>query len=90
MSNASFECQTGEVRLTDSLGTEPKIGRVEVCINGKWGAVCNSGWGAEEEAIVCRQLRNTPNSKTRQRSRLCFVVFAVSVVCLLELVWESL
>ena len=60
VSNDSFECQTGEVRLTDA---PDRSGRVEVCINGKWGTVCSFGWGPPEIEVVCQQLRNRPNSK---------------------------
>ena len=31
-------------------------GRVEICIDGFWGTVCDSGWGQEEAMVVCRQL----------------------------------
>ena len=38
-------------------------GRVEMCINGQWGIVCDSGWGNREAAVVCRQLGYNPNSE---------------------------
>ena len=31
-------------------------GRVEVCMNGIWGAVCDSGWSEFEAYAVCHQL----------------------------------
>ena len=32
-------------------------GRLEICLNGKWGTVCDDGWGYSESKVVCRQLR---------------------------------
>lgn len=31
-------------------------GRVEICINNVYGAVCNSRWDERDASIVCRQL----------------------------------
>lgn len=37
--------------------TNATSGRVEVCVSGVWGSVCNSGgWDAINAAVVCRQL----------------------------------
>ena len=44
----------GEVRLQD--GTDVSNGRVEICQNGIWGSVCNSGWDYADASVVCRQL----------------------------------
>ena len=52
---ASFSnCTTGEIRLTD--GTTQYEGRVEVCINGVWGTVCDYNWGKKQAYAVCHQL----------------------------------
>ena len=48
------DCITGEIRLTDR--TTQYEGRVEVCINGVWGTVCDNGWYTREAYAVCHQL----------------------------------
>ena len=47
-------CTTGEIRLTD--GTTQYEGRVEVCINGVWGTICDYGLDTREAYAVCHQL----------------------------------
>lgn len=52
--HACIGCTTGDVRLAD--GPDMYSGRVEVCMNGQWGTVCETGWGARDGAVVCNQL----------------------------------
>ena len=48
------ECATGAVRLQGGLvATE---GRVEICMNGIWGTICNTLWDNDDATVVCRQL----------------------------------
>lgn len=52
-------CVNGEVRLvngTSVVSSNPREGRVEVCINGTFGTVCNSRWDTLDAGVVCRQL----------------------------------
>ena len=37
-------------------GMVPNEGRVEVCVGGKWGTVCNNYFGQVDLRVVCRQL----------------------------------
>ena len=42
------------VRLVN--GTSERNGRVEMCWNHQWKAVCDSGWDQAEANTVCREL----------------------------------
>ena len=45
---------TWEVRLVD--GPNVREGRVEVCLNGVWGAICDDSWEVADAGVVCSQL----------------------------------
>ena len=47
-------CNNGEVRLAGSLNETE--GRVEICLGGVWGTVCDDFWGTNDAKVVCRQL----------------------------------
>ena len=54
MSPGTSNCEDGEIQLVG--GANEQEGRVEICYNGVWGTVCNSGWDEVDANVVCSQL----------------------------------
>ena len=47
----------GDQRLVDNSGTSEtsiNAGRLEVFLDGRWGAVCELGFGLHEADVACR------------------------------------
>ena len=46
--------EEGAVRLVG--GPTEKEGRVEICVNRRWGSACSSNWDNREASVTCKQL----------------------------------
>ena len=61
-------CSEGHVRLRASEEFENdglEDGRVEVCVGGRYGAVCDDFWDRRDAAVVCRQWGQSPYGECR-------------------------
>ena len=68
-------CVPFGVRLVN--GTDKHEGRVEMCFNNRWGAVCDHHWDAQDAAVVCRQLGFSPAGELLMWWRLYFIYSAI-------------
>ena len=57
-------CEHGAVQLAD--GGYSFEGRLEVCVNGLWGTICDTDWSKVESSIVCNQLGFLAFGKSHQ------------------------
>lgn len=51
---STLGCSTGDLRLVS--GYDMSSGRVETCLGGMWGTVCNIGWDDEDASCICQSL----------------------------------
>ena len=60
-------CNEGNIILRDGDGNS---GRVEVCLGGLWGTVCDNGWDSNDATAVCRQLGYNDISKLNNERKI--------------------
>ena len=56
-------CRDDEVSVRLVNGTSERNGRVELCWNNQWKAVCDSGWDQAEARTVCTELGYLTNNR---------------------------
>lgn len=50
----ALQCEEGDLRLTGESTINQ--GRVEICVNETWGAICLNNWGQSEATVTCKQM----------------------------------
>lgn len=71
-------CAHGNIRL---IGTSNELaGRVEVCIDGLWGTVCDILWGRQDAEVACRQLGYSSSGKVYKYSGVLCIETLLSEV----------
>lgn len=49
-------CEEGSIRLRNGSQTTVIAGRIEICINNQWSAICTQGWSDLDATVACKQL----------------------------------
>ena len=75
-STAAQSCSHGTLQLVG--GQSSNEGRVEICINGVWGTVCDGGWGSNDASVVCRQLGLSYTGIQTDAATIIYVLFLES------------
>ena len=51
---STTQCTNGKIRLVNGLSNLE--GRVEICVEGVWGTICDNNFDVNDARVICRQL----------------------------------
>ena len=74
--------ENGTIRL---VGQSSNEGRVEICINGVWGTVCNDSWDSRDARVVCRELRLPYTGTQMEIFLFTYIATIIYSICDVEL-----
>ena len=81
-------CTHGQIRLVGGLNN--RTGRVEICVDGNWGTVCDDGWNYNDARVACRQLGFPTIGKIKNASFGKLNKYVASGECLhLQVLWQG-
>ena len=66
--------EVGKVRLANGTNSE---GRVEICINNRWGTICAYNWDIRQARVACRELGFECKRSFRYSVFGCNVLFTI-------------
>ena len=70
-------CNETEVRLLD--GETPDQGRVQICLHGVWGSVCDDSWDVNDATVVCQQLEYNGSELSELFNSIAFFIYSCSI-----------
>ena len=81
------ECNDTDIRLVG--GSRPNEGRVEYCIEGVWGTVCDDFGDRNYALVICRQLELPTESKQGQDCCSYVLTFLqlCRCICVSSIIW---
>ena len=71
-------CSSGAVRVAG--GSTSLAGIVEVCINTRWGRICEDNWNSVATSVVCHQLGF--QNGTMYNNKICVYFLLSLVLCM--------